>query len=92
MNLLKSVREKFGGKPVSLQEEDLSGFNAPDLFSILMERARELYLESSYFSISLLQERFDITYFTAANVMEQLDEEGLFGEEEEEVVEWEGDL
>ncbi len=92
MNILKPLRDKFRGTSTILREEDLQGLNAPELFSILMERARELYLESSSFSISILQERFDITYVTAANVMEQLDEEGLFGEEDEEEVEWEGDL
>ena len=85
MNILKPLRDKFRGTSTILQE-DLSGFNAPEYFSVLMERARELYLESSFFSISILQERFDITYITAANVMEQLDEE------DDEEVEWEGDL
>jgi len=89
MNILKPLRDKFRGMSTILREEDLQGFNAPEYFSILMERAREFYLESSSFSISILQERFDITYVTAANVMEQLDEEGLFGEEDEEEVEWE---
>ena len=89
MNILKPLRDKFRGTSTILLEEDLQGFSAPEYFSILMERAREFYLESSSFSISILQERFDITYVTAANVMEQLDEEGLFGEEDEEEVEWE---
>lgn len=91
MNILESVRERFRGQPGILSEEDLQGFNAPEYFSILMERARDLYFESSYFSISLLQERFDITYRTAALVMEQLEEEGLFEEEEDEV-DWEGEI
>jgi len=87
MNLLKSVRGKFGGKADSFPEEDLSGFNAPEYFSILTERARSLYFESSSFSISLLQQQFDITFQTAAKVMDQLEKEGLFEDEDDE--EWE---
>lgn len=92
MSLLKSLREKLRGKPTILQAEDLQGNNSPENYDALLEKARSLYLESASFSISILQERFDITYITAANVMEQLDEEGLFGEEDDEEVEWEGDL
>lgn len=89
MNLLQSVKGKFGGKTYIVREEDLEGFNAPEYFSILTERARDLYFVSSSFSISLLQERFDITYRTAAIVMEQLEEEGLFYDEDDEELEWE---
>ena len=94
MNLLKSVKERFGGKTGIFTEEDLEGFNAPEYFNILLERARDLYFESSYFSISLLQERFEISFQTAARVMDQLEEEGLFEDEEGEEweEEWEGDI
>ena len=94
MNLLQSVKGRFRGKACTDREEGLEGFNAPEYFGILMERARSLYAESPCFSISLLQERFDITYRTAARVMDQLDEDGLFEDDEEDIefVDlWEGD-
>ena len=84
MNLLQSVKSRFKGVPDAQREEELEGFNAPEYFGILTERARNLYAESPYFSISLLQERFDITYRTAARVMDQLEKEGLFEDEEDE--------
>ncbi len=89
MNLLKSVREKFGGKSVNFQEEHPQGYNAPENFNILVEKVREFYLESGSVSISMLQEQFDISYYTGAMVMKHLDEEGLFGEENDEDLEWE---
>lgn len=57
-----------------------------------MGKARELYEESSSFSISLLQRRLHIGYQRAARIMEQLEEEGLFDEDEEEFGNpWEGE-
>lgn len=84
MNVLKSLREKFGGKPTILQGEDLQDSSTPANFDILMGKARELYYESDSFSISILQERFDISYHTAAMVMDQLGEDRLFDEEDRE--------
>jgi len=49
-----------------------------------MQKARELYYESSSFSISLLQRKLHIGYQRAANIMEQLQEEGLFEEDDDE--------
>ncbi len=92
MSLLKSLREKSGGKPTILQEEDLQGYNAPENSNNLLEKARSLYLESDSFSISILQDRFDISFQTAAKVMDTLEEEGIFGDEDDEDGEWEGDL
>ncbi len=88
MNILKTLREKFGGKPTILQEEELQGFNSPENFDILMNKARQLCYESDSISIFMLQERFDISFVTGAKVMDQLEEEGLFGGEDGE---WEYD-
>ncbi|NQT71269.1 MAG: DNA translocase FtsK 4TM domain-containing protein [Chloroflexi bacterium] len=60
-----------------------------------MQKARELYHESSSFSISLLQRKLHIGYQRAARIMEQLEEEGLFeeeGDEDEFRNPWEGEL
>jgi S-DNA-T family DNA segregation ATPase FtsK/SpoIIIE len=60
-----------------------------------MQKARELYHESSSFSISLLQRKLHIGYQRAARIMEQLEEEGLFEEDDDEDEfrnSWEGEL
>jgi hypothetical protein len=40
----------------------------------------------------MLQERFNISFQAAAKVMDTLEEEGIFGDEDDEDGEWEGDL
>ena len=95
MKLLVSIKKKLGSNINILPDEELEGFNAPEYFSILTERARSLYFESSSFSISLLQERFDITFQTAARVMDQLEKEGLFEDDDEgewEEMDWEEEI
>ena len=92
MDSSKSSKKQFGGKPANLQEEDPSGYNAPENFDILLEKSKELYYESASFTISMLQERFDISFQTAAKVMDTLEDEGVFADEDDADGEWEGDL
>ena len=91
MNLLKSIKERFGGKSTILQEEELQDYSTPEKFDILLEKSKELYYESASFTIPMLQDRFNISYHTAAMVMDQLEEARLFDREDEDR-EWEGDL
>lgn len=92
ISILKSLRQKLGGKSTILYEDDLQGYNAPENSNNLLEKARSLYLESDSFSISILQERFNISFQAAAKVMDTLEEEGIFGDEDDEDGEWEGYL
>lgn len=60
-----------------------------------MEKARQICLESSSVSASLLQRKLHIGYNRAARIMDQLQEEGLFDEDEDDEefgISWEGEL
>ncbi len=57
---------------------NLDNCETPDNYEVMLAEARDMCPKLKTISIPILQERFHIGYVTAATMMAQLDEEGMF--------------